>query len=78
LAKDQPGVLAEMTAILGTQGISIEAIIQKEPREGDNQATIIMLTHQVKEGDMNQAIAAMEALDVTCGEIVRIRVETLG
>lgn len=78
LAKDQPGVLAEMTAILGVQGISIEAIIQKEPREGDCEATIIMLTHQVKEGDVNKAIAAMEDLDVTCGEIVRIRVETLG
>lgn len=78
LAKDQPGVLAEMTAILGEQDISIEAIIQKEPKEGDSQATIIMLTHQVKEGDINQAISAMEALDVTCGNIVRIRVETLG
>ena len=80
-AEDKPGVLAEVTKILGDRGISIEAILQKEPRgaEGkvDGQATIIMLTHVVIEGSMNQAIADIEALNTISGPITRIRLEHL-
>ncbi len=76
-AQDRPGVLAEVTRILGEQGISIEAIIQKEPQPESAQATIIMLTHRVREQNMNDAIAAIEALDVIEGSITRIRMETL-
>ena len=75
-AEDKPGVMANMTKILGDSHISIEAIIQKEPK--DNKASIIMLTHVVREGDMDDAIAALEKLDAICGEITRIRVESLG
>ncbi len=75
-AADKPGVLADVTRILGDAGISIEAILQKEP-VGDSDATIIMLTHRVLEGQMDQAIAAIEALDSISGEIMRIRLETL-
>ena len=75
-AEDKPGVLAEMTKILGDRNISIEAIIQKEPN--DDKATIIMLTHVVREGDMDDAIETLEALDIVCGKITRIRVESLG
>lgn len=75
-AEDKPSVMAEMTKILGDKDISIEAIIQKEPR--DDKATIIMLTDVVREGDMDDAIAAMEGLDSICGTITRIRVESLG
>ena len=76
-AQDRPGVLAEVTRILGEQGISIEAIIQKEPQPDSEQATIIMLTHRVREKNMNNAIADIEALDVIEGSITRIRMETL-
>lgn len=75
-AADKPGVLADVTRILGDVGISIEAILQKEP-VGDSDATIILLTHRVLEGQMDQAIAAIEALDSISGEIMRIRLETL-
>ena len=75
-ANDKPGVMAEMTRVLGDGNISIEAIIQKEPQ--DDKATIIMLTHVVREGDMDDAIAKLESLDVVCGDINRIRVESLG
>ncbi|MGV6808243.1 MAG: homoserine dehydrogenase [bacterium] len=77
-AKDQVGVLAEMTKILGEHEISIEAIIQKEVQADVGEATIIILTHVVREGNMNQAISAIEQLDVSCGEVARIRVESLG
>lgn len=75
-AKDKPGVLADVTRILGDSNISIEAILQKEP-VGDAEATIIMLTHTVIEGQMNKAIKAIEALDSIAGPVTRIRLEHL-
>jgi homoserine dehydrogenase len=79
-AVDKPGVLAEVTKILGDREISIEAMLQKEPKgdaPDDGQATIIMLTHVVMEGNMTQAIADIEALDTISGPITRIRLEHL-
>jgi homoserine dehydrogenase len=74
---DQPGVMARIAGILGEEGISIEAIQQKEPLEGETQVPLIMLTHRVLEGRMNQAIARIESLDSVTGAVVRIRMETL-
>jgi homoserine dehydrogenase len=77
-ASDQPGVLADVTRILADLGISIEAILQKEPPPGDSQLPVILLTHKVREHDMNQAIARIEALPTIGGSVKRIRMETLG
>ncbi|MHA1570011.1 MAG: homoserine dehydrogenase, partial [Alphaproteobacteria bacterium] len=77
-AEDRPGVLAEVTRILGEAGISIEAIIQKEPLPGSDKANIIMLTHRIREASMNQALASIEALPAIHGKVMRIRMETLG
>ena len=76
-ALDQPGVMAEIAGILGSEGISIEAIKQKEPEEGDTHVPLIMLSHRVREGRMNRAIARIEALNTVKGEVMRIRMETL-
>jgi len=76
-AMDRPGVLAEVTRILGEQGISIEAMIQKEPAEGESVASIIMLTQRVIESQMNEAIRRIELLDVIEGDVTRIRLEQL-
>ena len=76
-AKDEAGVLAEVTSILGEQHISIEAIHQKQPEQKGDNANIILLTHRVNEGNMNAAIAQIEALPVIDGHIMRIRVESL-
>ena len=78
LATDRPGVLADVTRILADQKISIEAIIQKEPDEDATDVPIIILTHKVMEGQMNKAIAKIEALDSIVGKVVRIRMENLG
>ena len=75
--QDKPGVLADITRIFGEQGISIEALIQKEPAEGASEVSLIMLTHRVAEKRMNSAIAQLEALDAVDGKIVRIRCEHL-
>ncbi|UOG91572.1 MAG: homoserine dehydrogenase [Candidatus Thiothrix sulfatifontis] len=77
-ALDRPGVLADVTRILGDRQISIEAFIQKEPTSGVDKVDIIMLTQRVREGNMNAALAAIEALDTICSSVTRIRVETLG
>ena len=76
-ASDKPGVLADVTKILGDHNISIEAIIQKEPAEDTITASVIMLTHRVLEKNMNDAIAKIEALDNIHDKVTRIRVETL-
>jgi homoserine dehydrogenase len=76
-AVDRPGVLAEVTRILGELGISIEAVIQKEPLEDQQQVAIILLTRRVQEKHMNAAIAQIEALDSIEGKVTRIRLEHL-
>jgi len=77
-ASDQPGVLADVTRILADHQISIEAILQKEPPEGENFLPVIMLTHRVLEKELDQAIEQIEALPTIGGRIKRIRVESLG
>ena len=77
-AADRPGVLADVTRILGERGISIEAILQKEPIDGATDLPVIILTHTVREGQMNDAIAAIEALDTIKDSVTRIRLEHLG
>lgn len=75
-ADDKPGVLAEITQILGNAEISIEAIIQKEPQRDETQVDVIMLTHRVMESQMNAAIEQIEALPTINTKVMRIRVET--
>jgi len=77
-ADDKPGVLADVTRILGEKDISIEAIIQKEPMAGSDKANIIFLTHRILESNMNEAINQIEALNTIQGDVTRIRVEALG
>ena len=75
---DRPGVLADITRILADRGISIDAMVQKEPTEGEEQVDIIMLTHETREKHINAAIAAIENLVVVTGKVTRIRLEELG
>jgi homoserine dehydrogenase len=76
--KDQPGVLADITRILADGSISIDAMVQKEPGEGEDQVDIIMLTHLTLEKSINGAIRRIEALPVVSGKVTRIRLEELG
>lgn len=76
-ASDKPGVLAEVTKILGDRNISIDAMMQKEPDENETEADIVILTHITIEKNMNAAIVAIEALAAITGKVVRIRMEEL-
>jgi homoserine dehydrogenase len=75
--QDRPGVLADITRILADLGISIEAMVQKEPHAGEEQVDIIMLTHLTVEKNVDAAIAKIEALPVVSGRVMRIRLEHL-
>ena len=75
--QDRPGVLADITRILGDATISIDAMIQREPAEGEEQVDIIMLTHQTREKSINSAIGKIEKLPVVTGKVTRIRLEEL-
>ncbi|OIR00904.1 homoserine dehydrogenase [mine drainage metagenome] len=74
---DQPGVLADITRILADRQISIEAMIQREPVEGEAQTDIIMLTHRTREKHIDAAIALIEALAVVKARVIRLRLEEL-
>ncbi|RKZ35429.1 MAG: homoserine dehydrogenase [Gammaproteobacteria bacterium] len=76
-AAARPGVLADVARILGECGISIEAVVQKEPPRGTDFVPLIMLTHRIMEGRMMEAIAGIEALESVRGSVTRIRVEHL-
>lgn len=77
LAVDRPGVLAEVTRILAKLDISIEAVLQKEPVVDATHVPVILLTHAVRERQMNAAIEEIEALDSIKGKVMRLRLEHL-
>ena len=77
-AEDKPGVLADITRILADLEISIDAMIQKEPDEGQEQVDIIILTHVTVEKNIDQAIAKIEGLSTIPGKVTRLRLENLG
>jgi homoserine dehydrogenase len=74
---DQPGVLADIARILADRRISIDALFQREPGEGENQTDIIMLTHDALERDANAAIARIESLPTVLAPVIRLRREEL-
>ena len=76
-ALDKPGVLAEVTRILADLNISIESILQKEPRPNEKTVPVIILTQRVREKNMNEAIARIEKLSSIEGSVARIRLEHL-
>jgi len=74
---DKPGVLADVTRILADLTISIDAMLQKEPAEGETQTDIIILTHQTKEKNIVAAIEKIEKLDSVFGAVTKLRLEEL-
>lgn len=76
--EDKLGVLADITRILSVNGVSIEAIVQKEPEQQGGMVPLIMLTHEVSEENMDAAITQIEALSTVKDSVMRIRMESLG
>ena len=76
-AEDKPGVLSKVATILSDSGISIEALIQKEAKEGESVVPLILLTNVVQEKRLEAAIAGIEALASISAPVMRIRLESL-
>jgi homoserine dehydrogenase len=76
-AADKPGVMSVVTSIFSEQGISIEALIQKPPAEGQSSVPVVVLTNIAAQGKLEAAVAAIEALDSITGKLACIRVESL-
>ena len=78
---DEAGVLAEVTGLLAKSGISIDAVLQREADEvsgeGGTSTDLIILTHNTREGTMNDALAQLQQLSTVLAPIVRIRKEEL-
>ncbi len=74
---DRPGVLADIARILADSRISIDAMVQKEPGEGEKRVDIVMLTHLAVEKRVDAAIARIEKLRTVVGKVTRIRLEEL-
>ncbi|MCU0925977.1 MAG: homoserine dehydrogenase [Hydrogenophaga sp.] len=78
---DEAGVLAKVTGLLANAGISIDAVLQREADEvggeGSTQTDLIILTHDIREGTMNDVLAQMQALPSVLAPITRIRKEEL-
>ncbi len=70
--------MAAITKILADLKISFDAMIQNAPATASNDADIVILTHATLEKNMNLAIDEIESLPAVVGEIVKIRMETLG
>lgn len=74
---DEAGVLADVTRIMADLAISIDAMLQKESAEDENQTDIIMLTHQTQEKNVVAAIEKIEQLESVFGAVTKIRLEGL-
>ena len=75
--EDKPGVLADVTRILADQSISIDALLQREPAEGEGETDIIILTHVCIEKQADSAIGKIEALSAVKRKVTRLRLENL-
>ncbi|MSQ48999.1 MAG: homoserine dehydrogenase [Betaproteobacteria bacterium] len=75
--QDRPGVLADVSRILADSRISIGAMVQKEPGEGESRVDIVMLTHRAIEKNVDAAMAKIEKLPTVLGKVTRIRLEEL-
>lgn len=75
--RDNPGVLAQITGALGQHGISIESIVQERAKGPHDSVPVIILTGQVKEAEMNRALAEIQSLDAVQQPAVKVRVEAL-
>ena len=74
---DKPGVLADVARIFADNDISIETMVQKETAPGEDRTEIVILTHSAVEGNVQQAVKAIEALQTVHGSVVVLRKEEL-
>ncbi|MDI6853893.1 MAG: homoserine dehydrogenase [Deltaproteobacteria bacterium] len=73
-ALDRPGVLSQISGILGQHNISIAAVIQKG-REVKGAVPIVMITHEAKEANVRRALTEIDGLSVVSPPAIMYRIE---
>ena len=73
---DHPGVLAQITSVLGRHNISIASVIQHEPNDSGATSTVplVIMTHTAPEGSADAAMSEIGSIKAVHGESVRMRV----
>jgi homoserine dehydrogenase len=71
---DNPGVLSQITGVLGEQGISIASVIQHEPEGADHDVPLVIRTHSAAEGAVATATKKIDRLPMVRASSVRMRV----
>ena len=74
---DKPGVLAQISSVLGRNDISISSVLQRESESAgrDGQAVpLVITTHKALEGDVRTALAEVDSLEVVKGKSVCIAI----
>ncbi len=75
---DEPGVLSTISKHFSDAGISIEAVIQKQPAPGENTVPLILLTDLTTQRTLRSALDQVQSLPQTTAPVVSLRVENLG
>lgn len=71
--EDEPGVMARITDAFGSRRISLSSIYQQEASEDQSFVPVVILTHQAREGDLRDAVSAIDRLDIVSKPTVSIR-----
>ena len=75
MAVDRPGVLTQISGILGDQDISIASVIQRGRSDGDNTVPLVMRTHAATERNLKTAMTLVDQLPIVQGKSVYVRIE---
>jgi homoserine dehydrogenase len=73
MAKDEPGVLAQVTKILGEKKLSLSAILQHEASDGQH-VPVVITTHLAREGALQSALTEIDKLQSIQAPTVCIRI----
>jgi len=71
---DRPGVIADVTAVLRDQGVSLESMLQRGRSPGE-AVPVVLVTHEVRESAMRAALGHIAALDAVLEDPTMIRIE---
>jgi homoserine dehydrogenase len=71
---DRPGVLGQLTTVLGDNEISIAQVLQEGPRDPDRPVRVVMLTHQAREGNVRRALTQIADLSSVVEPVSVIRI----
>ncbi len=74
MCKDQAGVMARWSRILGDHQISMSGALQHEGTGPDNTVPVVITTHPAQQKNVSAALKEIEALDVIGGKPVCIRI----